>query len=75
MSIYEYSYFYYIVYHVHIEKKVHTKKEITGKSQNFVKLLPSARPPPEIKILLVLVKIPWKTEIELSPSCAISHEN
>ena len=57
MSIYEYSYFYYIVLHVHIEKKKFTqKKEIPGKSQNFVELLPSARPPPEIKILSVLVK-------------------
>ena len=51
MSMYEYSYFDYIVFHIHIEKekKVHTKKEISGKSQNFIELLASARPPPELK--------------------------
>ena len=39
MSIFEYSYFDYIVIHVYIEKeKVYTKKEI-GKFQNFIELL------------------------------------
>ena len=32
-------------------------------------------PPPEMEILSVLVKISLKTEIELFPQCAISHEN
>ena len=69
MSMYEYSYFDYLVFHVYIEKekKVNTKKEISGKSQNFIELLPNARPPPEIKTLSDLVKISWKTEIELFP--------
>ena len=31
-------------------------------------------PPPEMKILSVLVKISWKIEIALFPQCAISHE-
>ena len=77
MSMYEYSYFDYLVFHVYIEKekKVHTKKEISGKSQNFMELLLSVPPPPEIKILSVLLKNLLKTEIELSPYFAISYEN
>ena len=78
MSMYEYSYFDYLVFHVHTEKekkKVHTKKEISGKSQNFMELLLSVPPPPEIKILSVLLKNLLKTEIELSPYFAISYEN
>ena len=61
--------FWLLVFHVYIEKekKVNTKKEISGKSQNFIELLPNARPPPEIKTLSDLVKISWKTEIELFP--------
>ena len=49
MSMYEYLYFDYIVFHVYIEneKKCSHKKEISGKSQNFIELLPSSRPPPE----------------------------
>ena len=57
------------------KKKVHTKKEISGKSQNFMELLLSVPPPPEIKILSVLLKNLLKTEIELSPYFAISYEN
>ena len=38
-------------------KKVHTKKEIYQENQNFIELVPSARLPPVIKILSVLVKI------------------
>ena len=62
-------------------RKVHTKKEIFQENQNFIELLPSARPPTEIEILSlpsagppteieilsVLVIISWTTEIELCP--------
>ena len=30
--------------------------------------------PPVMKIMPVQVKISWKTEVELLPQCAISHE-
>ena len=57
--MYEYSYFDYIVFHVHIEKaqKSSHKKRNIRKISNLIELLPSARPPPETKILSVLVKI------------------
>ena len=75
MSMYEYSYFDCTVFHVHIEKE----KKFTRKKKYIRKiktsLLPSARPPPEIKILSDLVKISWATEIEFFPLCAVSHEN
>ena len=32
-------------------------------------------PPPEMKVLSVLVKLFWKSEIELFPKCDISQEN
>ena len=71
MFIYEYIWVFIFLLHctscTYRKKKFTQKKEIPGKSQNFVELLPSARPPPEIKILSVLVKTSWKTEIELSP--------
>ena len=60
MSIIMLIIFDYIVFHVYIEKEKKSsrkKKEISGKSQNFIEKLLSARPPPEIKILSVLVKI------------------
>ena len=56
------------------KKKVHTKKEISGKSQNFIELLLSARPPPEIKILSVLVKISWEQKLNF-PRIALFHMN
>ena len=40
-----------------------------------MELLLSVPPPPEIKILSVLLKNLLKTEIELSPYFAISYEN
>ena len=49
--------------------------EKSEKSQIFIKLLPSSRPPLEIKILSVLIKISSKTEIEHFLQWAISHEN
>ena len=60
MSIIILIIFDYIVFHVYIEKEKKSsrkKKEISGKSQNFIEKLLSACPPPEIKILSVLVKI------------------
>ena len=68
LSMYEYSYFDYIVFHVRIENenKCSHKKKISGNSQNFIELLPTACPAPEIKILSVLVKFSLKAEIELS---------
>ena len=44
--------------------------KISGKSQNLIELLPSVffSPPPEMKILSLLIKISWKTKIELSCS-------
>ena len=60
MSIIILIIFDYIVFHVYIEKEKKSsrkKKEISGKSQNFIEKLLSARPPPEIKFLSVLVKI------------------
>ena len=49
--------------------------EKSEKSQIFIKLLLSSRPPLKIKILSVLIKISSKTEIEHFPQWAISHEN
>ena len=46
----------------------------TYRKRKKLQLLPSCRPPSEIKISTVLVKISWKAEIELSPQCAISYE-
>ena len=66
MSMYEYPCFDYIVFHVHIEKekKVHTKQEIYQENQNFIELLPSARPSTEIEILSLPSARP-PTEIEI----------
>ena len=50
-------------------------QEISGKCQILIAYCLMLSPPPEMKILSVLVKIFWKTEIELFPSCAISYEN
>ena len=55
----------YFMYISKKKKKIHTKKEMSWKSQDFIELLPSARTPPEMNILSVLVKISWKTDIEL----------
>ena len=32
-------------------------------------------PSPEMKLFSVLVKISWKTEVELFPICAVSHQD
>ena len=32
-------------------------------------------PPHEIRTLSVLVKVSWKTDVELFQKCAFSHEN
>ena len=66
MSMYEYPYFDYIVFYVHIEKeeKFTQKKEIFQENQNFIELLPSARPPTEIEILSLPSARP-PTEIEI----------
>ena len=47
----------YFMYIQKNKKNVQTQKKISGKSQNFIELLPSDGSPPEIKILSVLVKI------------------
>ena len=47
----------YFMYIKKKKKKIHTKKEEPGKFQDFIELLPSARPPPKITILSVLVEI------------------
>ena len=49
--MYEFSYSDYTVFHVHVEKEKRSsqnkrkrkRKEISGKSQNFIELLPSAQ--------------------------------
>ena len=43
--------------------------------KNLIELLFSVSPSPQMKHLSVLVKLYLKTEIELSPWDAISHEN
>ena len=50
-------------------RKVHTKKEIFQENQNFIELLPSARPPTEIEILsLPSARPPTEIEILSLPS-------
>ena len=76
ICIYVYEpYFDYIVFHAHIEnakKKIHTKKEISEKSEIFIELWPRACHPPEI--LSVLVKISWKQKLNF-PRSALFHMN
>ena len=55
--MYEFSYSDYTVFHVHVEKEKRSsqnkikrkRKEISGKSQNFIELLPSAQSSPRIE--------------------------
>ena len=48
--------------------------EVTEKFENVIEQqVPSL--PAKMKILLILAKNSWKTEIKLFPKCFISHEN